>query len=207
MNDIKFFYCLVMPSDDERWNQCVDEFIKVRIPYVERIDCIPHENKFLSFNHSNYNTIKKGYETGEPFCIFESDVVFDERYKHIEEAFKQLPEDWDILYLGCNFIGSDLTTWRMPERYSAHLHRLYNAWQSHAIVYSNKGAKFVLDNFKPDEFPVLDEWIRVNMMQDKQVFVLNPMSVYQRPNFSGLWGLDVDYTYCHFHGNKLLKEL
>lgn len=202
---IKSFYCLNLNKNPQRWENCVDEFIKVGIDYVERI--ITHEgtNRYLSFNHAHYDAIKKGYETGEPFCIFEDDVIFDDRWKVLEEATTQLPEVWDLLYLGANITGYDNNVWQMPHRMTDNLVRLYNAWMTHCIVYSNKMAKWVLDNFDPDTFPVYDEWLRINAMPMKEVYLINPMVCYQRPGYSDVSQMDVAYG-SHKEGNEWLKE-
>lgn len=204
---IKSFYCINLDKNPDRWEYCVDEFIKVGITYVERV--ITHEsedNRYLSFNQSHYDVIKKGHATGEPFCIFEDDIAFDMNWKRMEEVTAQLPKDWDLLYLGANIIGSDVMDWKMPEKVSTNVARLYNAWMTHAIVYSNKMAAWILDNFDPMTFPVYDEWLRVNVMQDFSVYVANPMSCYQRPCYSDVWQRVTDYTGAHIQGNDYLKD-
>lgn len=202
---IKSFYCLNLERNTKRWDECVQEFIKVGIDYVDRINCIEGADRYVSFNHSHYDTIKKGYETGEPFCIFEDDVVFDQRWKVLEEATNQLPVDWDLLYLGANITGYDNNIWQMPIKVSDNLVRLYNCWMTHAIVYSNKMAKWVLDNFNPEWLPVYDEWLRVNAMPVREVYLINPMICQQRPGYSDIWQKPVAYG-CHKEGNKWMKE-
>lgn len=206
---INYFYCISLRPNVQRWNDSVQQFIQAGIPWVEReIKDEPGDdgNRFLAFNHSHYETIRKGYDTGHVFAIFEDDIMFTPQVGVLEEAFRQLPEDWDMLYMGANIIGSDVSDWKLPTRYSSHLATLHNAWQTHAIAYSQKGAKFVLDNFDPNEFPVLDEWIRVTMMPGGKVFVCNPMVAYQRPCFSDLWKVQANYG-CHEPGNKYLRNI
>ena len=203
---IPFFYCINLDKNPRRWDNCVTEFIRVGIPYVQQI--ITHEsedNRYISFNHAHYDTIKKGYETGHTFCIFEDDVIFDKDFHKVEDAMAQLPPEWDMLYLGCNFVGGDNVSWQMPIRESRNLLRLFNGWQSHAIVYSNKAAKYVLDNFDPETFPVYDEWLRINMMPSHNVYVMAPMICDQRPGYSDIWQLDVAYG-CHQEGNNWIKN-
>lgn len=202
-NFIRSFYCLNLERNTQRWADTQVQLAGVGIENCERINCIESlENRYLSFNKSHYDTIKKGYETGYPFAIFEDDIIFDQSWKHIAEGCSQLPEDWDALYLGCNFCGD----WEWPVRYSTHLSMLPNAWMTHAIVYSMKGAKYVIDNFDPDTFPVFDEWLRVNMMPKGNVYLLTPMNCYQKPVYSDIWQRDADYTSVHFDGNKYLMR-
>lgn len=203
---IKSFYCINLDKNPGRWDRSVEAFKGVQIDWVERI--ITHEspdNRYISFNHAHYDVIKKGYETGEPFCIFEDDVEFDRDWKKLEEATIQLPEDWDLLLLGANITGYDNCVWQMPQKVSDNLARLYNSWMTHAIVYSNKMAKWVLDNFNPDYMPVYDEWLRVNAMPVRDVYLINPMICYQRPGYSDVWQAKVAYG-SHKEGNAWLKN-
>lgn len=203
---IKSFYCLNLSTRPEQWDKCVDEFIKVGIDYVERIITTEGENRYLSFNQAHYDAIKKGYETGEPFVIFEHDIGFDMiHYKRLEEATVQLPAEWDLLYLGANITGYPNSGWQMPMKVSENIVRLFNSWMTHAIVYSNKMAKWVLDNFDPLQFPVYDEWLRVNAMPVRDVYLINPMIAYQRPGWSDISKTEVSYG-CHSEGNRWMKQ-
>jgi hypothetical protein len=204
---IKSFYCLNLDKRPELWDKCVDEFLKVGIDYVERI--ITHaeegDRRYISFNHAHYNAIKKGFETGEPFVIFEHDIGFDMNWKRLEEASSQLPQNWDLLYLGANITGYDNCDWQMPMKATENLFRLFNAWMTHAIVYSTKMAKWVLDNFNPDEFPVYDEWLRVNAMPEREVYVMSPMICFQKPGYSDVQLKEVEYG-SHVEGNEWMKN-
>lgn len=207
---INFFYCLNLDKNPGRWDKCVPEFIKVGISYVERIITHADEGdaRYLSFNKAHYDAVRKGYETGEPFCIFEDDIAFDQNWKKLEEATVQLKEhapNWDLLYLGANITGMDTTEWVMPHKVSANIVRMYNSWQTHAICYSNKMAKWVLDNFDYMKFPVYDEWLRVNAMAEREVYLVSPMICYQRPGWSDVSQAEVAYG-CHKEGNEWLKK-
>lgn len=202
-NLFKSFYCLNLERNVQRWIDSTIQFHNVGLHNVERINCIEsQENRYLSFNQSHYDTVKKGFDTGSPFVIFEDDIIFDHFWKHVAGGSGQLPETWDALFLGANIIND----WKMPVKYSAHLSRMPNGWMTHAIAYSSKGAKFVLDNFDPMTFPVYDEWLRVNMMPNGNVYLLTPMSCYQRPGYSDVWQRDVEYG-THEPGNKILSKL
>lgn len=204
---IKSFYCLNLDKNPDRWQKCVPEFIRVGIDYVEQIVTHADEGdaRYLSFNQAHYDAIKKGYDTGEPFCIFEDDIIFDLNWKRLEEATAQLPDNWDLLYLGANITGYDNCVWQMPQKVSQNIVRMYNAWMTHAIVYSNKMAKWVLDNFNPQSFPVYDEWLRVNAMPVKDVYLVNPMICFQRPGYSDVSLAEVAYG-SHKEGNRWLKD-
>lgn len=200
-------YCLNLERNVQRWIDSSVQFHNVGLHDVERINCIESlENRYISFNQSHYDTVKKGFETGKPFAIFEDDIIFDPIWKHIAEASNQLPMEWDALFLGANICGE----WQMPTKFTNNISRLHNAWMTHAILYSTKGAKYIIDNFRRDEIsaenPVYDEWLRINLMPRWNTFLLTPMSCYQRPGYSDVWQRDVEYG-THGPGNKILKAL
>lgn len=196
-------YCLNLERNTQRWIDSSIQFHNVGLHDVERINCIESlENRYISFNQSHYDTVKKGYDTGKPFAIFEDDIIFDSIWKHIAEASNQLPDNWDALFLGANICGD----WQLPVKYRRHISILPNAWMTHAIIYSIKGAKYVLDNFDPNTFPVFDEWLRVNLMPQGNVYLLTPMNCYQRPGLSDIWQRDTNYVPVHVDGNKWLKQ-
>lgn len=205
-NIAKYFFCISLERNTARWDACIKEFTKVGIDYVERIVTQEsEENRWLSFNDAQYEMIRRGVSTGENFAAFEDDLAFDGNWIRIEEATKQLPADWDALFIGANIIGTDTVVWDMPTRVSANLFRLHNSWQTHSIIYSAKFAKWVLENFDPKQFPVYDEWLRVVAMPVKNIYLMSPMCCYQRPAWSDLWQKDVDYQGAHLQGNNYLK--
>lgn len=199
------YYCINLSRNTQRWDDSVKEFLKAGLNYVEQVKVEePADNRFLGFNRSMHMVIKMGYETGGNFLIFEDDIAFERDVWKLEHAFNELPEDFDLMYLGCNFFGNG--GFQLPVKYSRHLAQLPDAWQSHAILYSNKAAKFVLDNFDPETFPVLDEWLRVNVMPQGKCYLVNPMVCYQRPGYSDLWQVNAEYG-CHVPGNLILQKL
>lgn len=206
-NIISSAYCLNLERNTQRWIDSSIQFHNVGLYDVERINCIEGENRFLSFNQSHYYTIKKGFETGKPFAVFEDDIAFDQIWKHIAEATSELPGDWDALYLGANICFAD----GLPTKFSRHLSRLCNVWMSHAIIYSMKGAKFVLDNMVPNRLDetqhVIDDWLRTALVPFGNTFILTPMSCYQRPVWSDMQQKEADYSSCHYDGNKILKRI
>lgn len=201
-------YCLNLERNSQRWIDSSIQFHNVGLHDVERINCIEsEENRFISFNQSHYNTVKKGFETGKPFAIFEDDICFDPIWRHIAEATSELPEDWQAIYLGANICGD----WELPKKFSTHLSKLPNAFMTHAIIYSISGAKFVLDNMNPNVINesqhTYDDWLRTALMPFGNVYLLTPMNCYQRPVYSDCWQTVVDYTPCHYDGNKILERL
>lgn len=200
-------YCISLADSYQDWSKAETEFKRIGLN-VQRFIATPAsergDNACLAFNDSQYRVIKRAFVDGcVTATVFEDDVVFDKNWLHINQAVHELPEDWWLLYLGGNVFGMDTTVWEMPDKYSQHLMRLHNCWQTHAIMYSRKALEWIADNFKPKELPIYDEWLRVNVLNNQPCFMLNPMICYQRPRKSTIWGTHADYTGAHERGNKL----
>src|SRR5688572_28072205 len=121
-------YCINIYRRTDRWEQSLKEFAKVGID-VERFKAYEGDNRHLAFNKSQYHCLQKGLADGcNTFLVLEDDVEF-RNWQHLQEAMKELPEDWDILFLGGNLIGCGGIEFRKPWRYSPHLFRLVDIWQ------------------------------------------------------------------------------
>jgi hypothetical protein len=123
----------------------------------------------------------------------EDDVTFSS-INHLPQALIDLPEDWDILYLGANVVGTDLCNWPEPEYYTDNLRRVKQAWTTHAIAYSEKGLKYVLDNWDYTNGQIFDDWLRCNL-EKMQAYIVYPMVADQREGFSDIWQRKVNYGF------------
>lgn len=197
-------YCINLLSRPDRWFESQAEFKRLGIT-VEHFAATTGDNKHIAFNHSQYNCIKVGYDSGaECFAVFEDDVCFDAPWSRVEDAMKDLPFGWDAIFLGCNIT----TDWfEKPERVSDRLVRLKDSWQTHSIIWSRKGAQWILENTNPDEFPIFDEKLRGGLMKQGNIYLITPMICFQRQSYSNIWERDTDYTGCHVHGNRILQMI
>jgi hypothetical protein len=67
---INYFYCVNLRPNTQRWIDSVREFMKVGIPWVERmIVDEPEDNRYLGFNRSMYHAVQVGHDTGHKFCL------------------------------------------------------------------------------------------------------------------------------------------
>lgn len=193
----------------DRWTHCIEEMNKVGFT-AERFSAFTGDNRHRAFNKSQHTVLSESLEY-ESILILEDDVLFQE-WHHLSEAMQELPEDWDLIYLGANLIGMDSTQWKMPERYSDHLFKVFNCWQTHAVGYSNKMAKWIVENFPyhRDEYEregliIYDEWLRVNVLPNYNCYVVAPQIALQRPSYSDIWNNEGNYTSLFKRGNDLLR--
>lgn len=173
-------YCINLDSRPDRWEECEEEFKRINW----KVDRFPGSTK--SFNHAQYECLKacKGFESS---LILEDDCEFKDM-AHLPDALSALPSDWDIVSLGATLM--------VPHHYKVHpnLYRYENGWATQAVGYSAKMVDWLIDNFDPMNGTIYDEWLRHNVLKQFNCYIVKPMIVYQRPSFSNIRNLFVDYT-------------
>lgn len=189
----------------DRKEQCEAELNRVGL-VAERFRAYEGDNKHLAFNKSQWNCLNecKGYKS---ILILEDDVVF-KNLDHLLQALSELPFDWDVIYFGANINGTQL------ERYSQHLFKIKNSFTTHAVAYSGKMAKYIVENFpyhtneyEKEGLMIYDEWLRVNVQEQFKCFLIHPMVAEQRVSYSDIWNNHADYSRCFTEGNELLSIL
>jgi|GEM_PF-3661508 len=99
----------------------------------------------------------KGWEM---VLIFEDDAQPVEGFNEkLEEVMKELPEDWDMLWLG----GKDNTP---PAPYTERLKQLTGSWGTYGIIIRNTVYNFFIEQFK-EEHQSSDEYYRRNHLKFK----------------------------------------
>lgn len=209
-NDIwkpfELVYCLNQDSRPDRWSQAIEEFARVGLDKVQRFACIPADEPFKSFCLSQYAMLKTFVATGAPAgLLLEDDVVF-QALDHLPKAFVELPEDWDILYLGANITdGVTGIQEKPPIRFSDHLYQVRAAWTTHAVAYSRAMALKIISTYPVHTYEMYDQWLNQQVLGSHRCFLVNPMVAFQRPGKSDLWGQETDYTGAFEWGNKFMK--
>lgn len=191
-------YCINLNKRTDRWAEVQPEFKKLGF-HVERFEACEGENNHLAFNLSQYLVIKQAYESGARTCLILEDDVEFKNFLHYDRALQELPKDWDAIWLGANVNGQ-----RLP-KHSKYLRNIKGSFTTHAVGYSRKMMEWILENFNPNEFPIYDEWLRINVQEQFKCFLMAPMIAWQRPSFSDIWQNQADYTSCINDGNKLLE--
>jgi GR25 family glycosyltransferase involved in LPS biosynthesis len=188
----------------DRKAQCEEELNRVGI-VAERFKAYEGDNKHLAFNKSQWNCLNECKD--KSILILEDDVVFTNT-DILPQALSELPSDFDVVYFGANINGTQL------ERYSQHLFKIRNSFTTHAVGYSSKMAKWIVENFPyhTDEYEregltIYDEWLRVNVQEQFKCFLVYPMVAEQRVSYSDIWNCDADYSNCFKQGNELLSRL
>lgn len=144
--------------------------------------------RFDSFCKSQLQIVKDFLNSGKKTLLsLEDDCIFDDCYV-LSEAISQLPDDWDILYLGANITDP------FPERINKNLFKIKAAWTTHAIGYNRKVCEFIADNYVGWEANgMYDDWLSRIVLPKFNCYVVSPMIATQRDGYSALWDKEVSY--------------
>lgn len=136
---------------------------------------------------NSHITLLRKYKDQTPFIIFEDDCMLLEPWSTVENAMKQLPEDWDCLYLGA--------TVRTPlKRYSENLFRLKKGWANQAIIYNSKRMiDFILNNHNTPSGKNIDIFYSKVVQQQFNCYIIYPLVATQRKGYSDISKQEVDF--------------
>lgn len=165
-----------LDSRPERYELIPAEMAKMAISDYER---------FKAFEGGTFGSVKSHIEVLKGvegyLLVCEDDVGFLWQSKEIfDKAMSQIPEDFDLLYLGANV--------KEPiERYSENLFRIKRgAHTNHAILYSEKARNKILEvyNYETDEISIYDHWLYCVGQGLLQCYVISPLIAWQKAGYS-----------------------
>lgn len=180
-----------LTNDDSEWSLAQAEFSRVGLT-VEKYQAVKEIGPHQSFSHSERNILLDFlYSDADTLLHLEDDCVF-RNLSHLPQAISELPDDWDILYLGANLIcwnNGELN----PERYSEHLFRVKVAWTTHAIAYHKRCVRRILEGQPSFDAAMWDNYLSTRL-PELEAFIVAPMVAYQRARHSSIWDRFDDYT-------------
>lgn len=193
------------PLAADRWRSTVAELARVGINDYTRIEARLCTDPKESFNRSILLALQYFVLSGKDRLLFmEDDIVFKSSVSKLggvlRNAIAELPDNWEILYLGANVhVGG----FNPPLRHSPHLCRLMNAWTTHAVAFSRKGAARILSEKPPVKDSMFDGWLSDRLIS-YQAFCVVPMVAFQRAGKSLIWGNNVNYDPVFIESNSIL---
>lgn len=184
MNWSFFEHRVCLTTIPDEWEIGKREFERVGLE-VERFQSIPDIGPHQSFSKSEREILCQFWlSEAKTLLHVEDDCIFRD-LSHVDQALSELPEDWDIVYLGANLI-----CWNngepQPERFSDHLFRVKNAWTTHAIGYNRKCVFEILAKQPALSEAMFDNYLSTRL-PELNAFVVAPMVAYQRPHMSSIW--------------------
>ena len=192
---IDFNVCVIgLKARKDRWARC-KEILQGRVERVTHYTTV-----------QNFDDSYKGYMTdwlkmlkmfqGEPLMVFEDDFEFTDEFDEVfPKAVAELPQSYDLLYLGAN-LQAPVT------RYSEHLARVNGAWLMHATLLSAKFIDYILEAYNPSKIRIADEWYR-RIAPQREFYMTIPIISYQRKDYSDFVGR---YVYYDIFSNKYYKR-
>lgn len=141
---------------------------------------IPHDDARHSFNVSMLAIM--GAYKDRMLLNFEEDVRIGDM-AHFQQALSELPDDWELCYLGANITDR-------VEAYSPHLVRCYGCWTSHGVLYNI--TREIAENY--DTAVMFDDWLKVNVHPRGNTYIIRPFIAYQMPHYTRLWSMNADYS-------------
>lgn len=181
--------CLNLTKRTDRWEVAQKEFAKQNLQ-VERFAAIEHENPFYSFNLSQKAILST---ITENTLVFEDDVDFIS--DKLNEVLETVPEDWDMLYFGGNVTDN-------LKYVSGHWWRCMSTFTTHAVAYTPKAAKYILENFYPETSTIYDAYLCSEIQPLLNCYICKPFICVQKNGYSDLWKTETDYGLYH-HVAKL----
>lgn len=164
----------------DRWKSMLTQLQAFGITEFERFNAI--EGGYRGFNHS----VSQALQGESEILLLEDDCVFTGNIQQVIEAKAILPDDWDLLYLGANVRSAQ-------QHYKGNVWHCRDAWTTHAILYSAKGASYIAAMFKPETDTIYDEWLRLKSNHTLKAFIIKPYLAVQAPGDSDIWGVHADY--------------
>lgn len=163
-------YVINLDRRHERW-LCVKEELMRNGFSPQRISAIDNGWKGCRDSHLYVLNLTTNQNS---FFVFEDDVEFIGDAKLISKAIKQLPKDWDCLYLGAS-------PQELQERISDNLFRISKSWCMHSILWHNRkgGAiEYMLANRK--DIGKIDVFMANKVMPKFNCFLIYPIICTQK---------------------------
>jgi glycosyl transferase family 25 len=174
-----------------------EQFIRMGIS-AERINACMCENGAIGCTMSHIRCIEYALSHKLPYlCVFEDDIVFTEPelFKTQLDTFLKGDILWDVLLLGGN-VNAPFDT------VNENCIRVYNSKSTMAYIVKNHYFSTLLNNFKvglsglirglPRQQCAIDVyWIKLQRLH--HWYMLMPLTILQRPDFSDIEKRDVDY--------------
>lgn len=222
MNPFKSFdkvYCLNLASRQDRWQECLSNFENYSIDNYERFEAIRvaegvYENISqkrlgqISCALSFCSMIDEAINRGLNSVVFlEDDFQFvselQEFNQKLQVCLNELPENWDMFYLGANVINEIIE--KPLSTYSENLLKLNSGYALHSVAISRAGLLKIKDYFRDSSFKfwgfeminkyeAIDIFFAQTFQPNNNCFIGKELLATQRGCFSSIEGTFFDYS-------------
>lgn len=205
-NLIANHFYINLDKRNDRMISCEEELNKLGLVRPNRFAAIEHKMGIIGCGMSHLKCIQMAKEENLPYVtIFEDDIVIPKpnQVKNIVNRILESKVEWDIILLsGNNFKPNK----EEHEDYSI-VQRCYTTTayiikkDFYDIYIENlKEGLLLLMNTKSRDYSLDAYWIK---LQIKYRFLLiNPLSIYQKPDYSDIENKEVDYHHIMLNNDK-----
>lgn len=175
-------YCINIHEQSDKWRQSFTELSKLgKLPI--RWPAMKINPGWEGCKRSHYSLLRHllQYYPNQLLGVFEDDIEFcvNDPQEAIEQAVRELPDNWDMLYLGG-------TPNEQLKRVSSHLFRTKKTWTTHAIIYNPKSnvIPFIIENMLDHER--IDVFYADVVQERYNCYIASPMICTQKNGFSDI---------------------
>lgn len=197
-------YCINLDKRSDRWDLAEPHFANLGLN-VERVSGVDGSALNLEFppeikegavgcSLSHLFTIKLAKQNNlDNFLLLEDDVVFDD---NINEKFfsvlDQVPDDWDMLYLG----GQHFHGMNMP-RVSENIYKCVYTLAAQSVGIKNTVYDYFIDKLM--DITKINDLHYAESHKEINAYVIIPHLTWQRNSYSDIEKIHVDYTFLKGH--------
>jgi GR25 family glycosyltransferase involved in LPS biosynthesis len=166
---------------EERPDRLESFYKNNKLPFeVERFNAIKFKDGAVGCAYSHIEGMRKFSEF--PFIIFEDDCVMLEDWSVVETAMKQLPSNWDALWLGA-------TLTQPLKIYSKNLFELKRAYCLHAVIYNTpRIVDYICREYSSNPSPIIDVFYFNQVLEKFNCFITAPIVATQGQGMSNITG-------------------
>lgn len=179
-------YIINLPNRPDRLQTISQQLQFLGIPF-NVWSAIKHENGrlglTLTMEQLFAHCLKNNYDN---VFVFEDDakILTNEYIEIIDKCIHQLPENYDLLYAGCNLHGK-------CKRYSENLLIASGMYSSHSILYSRQAIEKILPLLHT--YNTYDKLLVEEIQPYESSFCSYPLLVTQESGYSDIAGKEVNY--------------
>lgn len=178
-------FCINLDDRPDRWLEVCKQFNTLEIN-VSRFPAVKMAPGWQGCRQSHLDLLYKCREL-PIFAIYEDDVVFlPGFYEVISHAMRELPPDWEILFLGAN-LQQPIT------KISDHLCELRGAFCTHAMIWNNTNGLVNSILEQADKIRKIDIFYRDHIQEKGRAFITYPMVATQADSYSDITRADQKY--------------
>jgi hypothetical protein len=204
LNEIGDVVVIGLEARKDRWERCLE------ICKMYDINPVTHYTTVCDYSDKHRHYMKDFLQmlrvkgNGEALVFFEDDFELVDGWEEVlKKAWKDLPIEWDMLYLGCNLTGDIKKVTNYQGEESKSLVKVQGAWLMHATILSKRFIKYILHNYDYNRIWIIDDWYR-QQAPYRQFFMTYPMISYQRKDYSDFINAYTDYQ---IFENKFYKRI